>query len=37
VAEFLFKDFSNLSESQLTLYKIVLIKEETLANIARQI
>ncbi len=37
VAELLFKDFENLEESLLTLYKINLVKEETLAKVARNI
>ena len=37
IAEFLYINFPDLPESQLTLYKINLIKEETLAQAARQI
>lgn len=37
IAELLFKKFPNLEESQLTLYKINLVREETLAEVARNI
>jgi ribonuclease-3 len=37
VAELLYKDHPDLEESQLTLYKIALVKEDTLADIARKI
>lgn len=33
----LFQDFGDLSEAQLTLAKIFLVKESTLANVAREI
>ncbi len=37
IAELLYKDHPDLEESQLTLYKIALVKEETLADVARNI
>jgi ribonuclease III len=37
VNKFLFLDFPELAESQLTLYKIALVREETLAQAAREI
>lgn len=37
IASFLFNDFEEYEESKLTLYKIALIREETLAEVARDI
>lgn len=37
IAKFLYQDFENYQESDLTLYKIALVREETLAEVANDI
>jgi dsRNA-specific ribonuclease len=37
VNKFLFVDYPNMPESDLTLYKIALVREETLAQAAKDI
>lgn len=37
ICKFLFTDYPDMPESEMTLYKIALVREETLAQVARQI